>query len=173
MVCVEVWSIMRYFITYQSITCQELMQLLLLSPSGKTLRHQSVIQLTNLKLLIVFCVLLFASKILNISTYTAITNLNFPPFHLPHMLQNVVSLVYLLPNKKKCTSTDLNYVRYSELHHGDILVLSSMYLDEEGNYIVAGCHQGYLLDKPNAHRLLELCHNAIPIFHMLQISHCP
>ena len=65
--------------------------------------------------------------------------------------------------KKTSTSADFNYVRKSEGYLGDLLNLASKYIHEAGMYILAGGLHGHLLDKPNAHRLLELCAHALPV----------
>ena len=62
-------------------------------------------------------------------------------------------------------------MRKSEAYHGDLLKLASNYIDEAGSYILNGGRHGHLLDKPNAHRLLELCAHTLPVYqHAANIS---
>jgi len=92
-------------------------------------------------------------------------------FHLPAVLQDVVHMVYWLPTTKSSTKKQFQYVRHSSKYHGDLMALASKYVDAIGNYIANGGRHGGLLDKPNAHRLLELCAHSIPIFkHASNIS---
>lgn len=129
----------------------------------------------NLTMTNMFCVLLFASKLFNQKYYTmnasAYATNDIRPFHLPALLQDVVSMVYWLPTTKSSTKKDFHYVRNSPEYHGDLLALASKYVDEIGEYIANGGRHGSILDKPNVHRLLELCANSIPIFqHATNIS---
>ena len=80
-------------------------------------------------------------------------------------------MVYWLPTSKSATKKDFQYVRLSSKYHGDLMALASKYVDAIGSYISNGGRHGGLLDKPNAHRLLELCAHSIPIFqHASNIS---
>ena len=69
------------------------------SPCGETTRQQRIVQLNNLTMTNLFCVLLFASNIFKQDTYTAAASMSVHPFNLPGLLQDVISKIYWLPKK--------------------------------------------------------------------------
>ena len=100
------------------------------------------------------------------------------PYHLPHLLQQVIGLVYWWPQVTTDTTSDVEYVKGSEFNRtkqlkyfGDIQMKCKKYTGSINHYCFSGGKGARVLDKPNAHRLLELAYHTIPMYgHALNIS---
>ena len=128
--------------------------------------------LTNLSMSGWFCVLLIAADVFN-SYGRAIASNVINPFHLPKLLQRVVSLLYWYPSTRTDTPSDFDYfyTNNGEQYKRDLFMASRFHLSSVNDYIKHGGRLGKVLDKPNAHRLVELCVHTIPLYgHALFVS---
>lgn len=102
------------------------------------------------------------------------------PFHLPLLLQRVIGLVFWCPSLSTSTSEEVSFVFGSRTngdrikpinYFGSIQFSAKAYTSAINKYYENGGECASVLDKPNAHRLLELAFHSVPAYgHALNIS---
>lgn len=100
------------------------------------------------------------------------------PFHLPHLLQEVISLVFWWPKPSTSTNSEVSYIQGSRgdrstqlKYFADVQMRCKRYTESINQYCVRGGEWANLLDKPNAHRLLEFAYHTLPMYgHALNVS---
>ena len=130
--------------------------------------------LQNLSMSSLFIVLLFASHLFDLYDKRWSSAIASPsPFHLPMLLQRIVEHLYWYPSTTTDSSDDFDYVlndngeRYQQTNMQRL----TTYINAMNSYIAKVGRHGHELDKPNAHRLIELCVHTVPIFgHTLLVS---
>lgn len=122
-----------------------------------------------------FCVAVFAGHIFsNLAKVHEWPNQS--GYRLPQQLQDIISLVFWAPFTDADTMSQSVYVSGSATdpplqYHSDIHNLICKYIASVKSYYSSGGRQKEHLDKPNAHRLIELSVHTIPIFkHALNVS---
>ncbi len=142
-------------------------------------KNGKYIGLNNLTTSALFCVILFAATIfsdLNVRQSTSTSDEIPCPYHLPAKLQSIIGLMYWWPNVNSDTMSDFTYVsgqndKKPVEYYADIARLVEEYIDSIKDYYIRGGRQREILDKPNAHRLLELVHHTLPMYkHCLNVS---
>ncbi len=131
-------------------------------------KHGRFKGLNNLTTSGLFCALLYCAPLLK-RLHCIDPKAAADPFHLPQQLQDIISLVYFWPSDKADTADDFIYVSGEHgsrplRYYGDIQKSCENYLESIKIYYLKGGRLASILDKPNAHRLLELAMHTIPMF---------
>lgn len=127
---------------------------------------KALLTFNHLKITNVFCVLLFDPVILKQSKYAA-TRTAISLFHLPTLLQNTVSLLNWLASKNISNLKYFYYVITSEEYHGELLLRAMRYFDGVKQSVRDSYRFASVLEKPNTHRLIELCMHTVLIYRHL------
>ena len=138
-------------------------------------KHGKYTGLNNLSTSGLFCVSVFAGHVFN--NLTTINSWNgLHAYHLPQLLQDVIALVFWCPFTDADVQSDSDYVSGTRTdepfrYHADIHKSICKYIDSVKTYYTSGGRLKEELDKPNAHRLIELSEHTISIFkHALNVS---
>ena len=131
--------------------------------------------LNNLTTSGLFCASVFAGHVFNnLKTINEWTGLH--AYHLPQLLQDVIALVFWTPFTSADMQSHSDYVSGTRTdqpirYHADIHKRICKYIDSVKTYYTSGGRHKEELDKPNAHRLIELSVHTISIFkHALNVS---
>ena len=97
------------------------------------------------------------------------------PFYLPTQLQEIISLAYWCPQYSQNFDADIHYVFGKDEkpcgYFGDLQCLASEYIAKIRSYYMRKGTDATILDKPNAHRLIEFAQHTIPTYgHALNVS---
>jgi len=136
-------------------------------------KHGKYIGINNISTSDLFCALPFAAHLFSLHSerYGDLVH----PFHLPQQLQDIISLSYWWPKSTTSTEEEVSYVIGEKgskplQYWNDIQDKCDRYITSIGHYYEKGGKDAGILDKPNAHRLLEFAYCTLPTFgHTLNV----